>query len=168
MKDYTLSCSHCRLDNHDAVNKLSRQLVEEWGEAWQVNFLPKKMQVMVILRSSGISQAIWGRLVFVGKSLPFQDHVKFLGLSVDRELRFDHHIASAARQASLYVFVLRGGKSWLKGILTLYKVQIWPCMEYGALSWMLSAATHKQSLDAVQWRDMQLVTKRLRALKQTN
>ncbi|XP_045132150.1 40S ribosomal protein S15-like [Portunus trituberculatus] len=43
-----------------------------------------------------------------------------------------------------------------RGTLTLYKAQIRPCMEYGALSWMSSATVHMQRLDAVQRRALRL------------
>ena len=49
------------------------------------------------------------------------------------------------------------GKLDTYGILTLYKAQIRPCMEYSALTWMSSAATHVQRLDAVQRRALRLV-----------
>ena len=159
--DCTLSRSYCRLDSRRAVTELNRQLrlVEQWGEVWQVNFAPEKTQAMVISRSPGASHAVSGQLRFGDKSLPLQDYVKILGVSVDRSLRFDHHIAGVARQTSLRVSALRRMADTLdpRGILTLYKAQIRPCMEYGALSWMSSAATHMQRLDAVQRRALRLV-----------
>ena len=33
--------------------------------------------------------------------LPFQDHIKIVGVNVDRELRFDLHLQTVAQQASL-------------------------------------------------------------------
>ena len=44
-----------------------------------------------------------------------------------------------------------------RGILTLYKAQIRPCMEYGALTWMSAATTHTRRLDAVQRRALRLL-----------
>ena len=74
-------------------------------------------------------------------------------------LRFDLHIAAIARQTSLRVSALRRMADTLdpQGILTLYKAQVRPCMEYGALSWMSSATIHMQRLDAVQRRALRLV-----------
>ena len=159
--DCTLSRSYCRPDSRRAVTELNKQLrmVEQWGELWQVNFAPEKTQAMVISRSPGASYAVSGHLRFGGKCLPLQDHIKILGVSVDRNLRFDHHIAGIARQTSLRVSALRRVADTLdpRGILTLYKAQIRPCMEYGALTWMSSAATHMQRLDAVQRRALRLV-----------
>ena len=44
-----------------------------------------------------------------------------------------------------------------RGIFTLYKAQIRPCIEYNALSLMSIAATHLQRLDAVQRHALWLV-----------
>ena len=78
---------------------------------------------------------------------------------MDRELRFDQHIKSVARQTSQRVTALRqvAGSLDSRGILTLYKAQIRPCMEYGALAWMSGAATHIRRLDAVQRRALRLL-----------
>lgn len=158
--DCTLSRSYCRLDSRRAVTELNKQLrlVEQWGEMWQVNFAPEKTQAMVISRSLGASHAVAGELCFGGKDLPLQDYIKILGVSVDRSLRFDHHIAAVTRQTSLRVSALRRVANTLdpQGIRTLYKAQIRPCMEYGALSWMSSAAAHMKRLDAVQRRALRL------------
>lgn len=159
--DCTLSQSYCRLDSQRAITELNRQLrlVEQWGKKWQVSFAPEKTQAMVISRSPGASQAVSGLLLFSHKILPLQDHIKVLGLTVDHCLRFDHHVEAVARQASQRVSTLRrmAGTLEPRGILTLYKAQIRPYLEYGALSWMSSAATHMQRLDAVQRRALRLV-----------
>ena len=60
---------------------------------------------------------------------------------MDRCLRFDFHISVVARQISQRVSALRrvaGNLDSRGGILILYKAQIRPCMEYGALTWMSS------------------------------
>ena len=64
-----------------------------------------------------------------------------------------------AHQTSQRVSALRrvAGNLDSRGILTLYKAQIRPCMEYGALTWMSGAATHTQRLDAVQRRALRLI-----------
>ena len=78
--------------------------------------------------------------------MPLEEHIKVLGVAVDRCLRFDHHVAAVARQTSQRVSALRrmAGNLDFHGILTLYKAQIRPCMEYDVLIWMSSAITHVQ------------------------
>ena len=124
---------------------------------WQVNFAPEKTPAMVITLSPAASHAILGLVCFGGKCLPLEQHIKILGMAVDRCLRFDYHIATVVRQISYHVSDICRIAGNLDGILTLYKAQIRLCMEYGALTWMSSTATHVQRLDVVQRRAIQLV-----------
>ncbi|XP_050714130.1 uncharacterized protein LOC126997114 [Eriocheir sinensis] len=114
---------------------------------------------MVVSRSPAATQGVEGQLRFGDVQLPLQDNIKVLGITIDRELRYDQHIATVARQTSQRVSALRrvAGSLDPRGILTLYKAQIRPCMEYGALSWMSSAVTHARRLDAVQRRALRLL-----------
>ena len=143
------------------MNNINRQLkaAEEWGKVWQVTFAPDKTHAMVISRSPAASQAVEGLLRFEGEQLTLQEHIKILGVTMDRELRYDTHITSVARQTSQRVSALRrvAGSLDSRGILNLYKAQIRPCMEYGALTWMSSAHTHTSRLDAVQRRALRLL-----------
>ena len=159
--DCTISLSYCRQDSLRAVATVNRQMkaAEEWGKLWQVNFAPDKTHAMVISRSPAAPQAVEGQLRFEGVRLPLEDKIKILGVAFDQELRFKQHITSVARQTSQRVSALRRIASSLdsQGILTLYKAQIRPCMEYGALTWMSGAATHTCRLDAVQRRALRLL-----------
>ena len=45
-----------------------------------------------------------------------------------------------------------------KGVkLLLYKAQIWPYLEYAALSWMWYTSSHTRKLDSIQRRALRLV-----------
>ena len=114
---------------------------------------------MVISRSPAASQAVSGLVCFGGKCLPYEEHIKVLGLAVDSCLRFDHHAATVARQTSKRISAPCRMACNLDshGILILYKAQIWPCMEYDGLKWMSNAATHLRRLDAMQRRALRLV-----------
>ncbi|XP_050691049.1 uncharacterized protein LOC126982766 [Eriocheir sinensis] len=114
---------------------------------------------MVVSRSPPATQGVDGQLRFGDVQLPLQDNIKVLGITIDRELRYDQHIATVARQTSQRVSALRrvAGSLDPRGILTLYKAQIRHCMEDGALSWMSSAATRTRRLDAVQRRALRLL-----------
>ncbi|XP_050714148.1 uncharacterized protein LOC126997138 [Eriocheir sinensis] len=159
--DCTIAVSYCRRDSRRAVAAVNRQLkvAEEWGKLWQVNFAPDKTHAMVVSRSPAATQGVEGQLRFGDVQLPLQDNIKVLGITIDQELRYDQHIATVARQTSQRVSALRrvAGSLDPRGILTLYKAQIRPCMEYGALSWMSSAVTHTRRLDAVQRRVLRLL-----------
>ena len=121
---------------------------------------------MVVSRSPAAPQAVEGQILFEGVRLPLQDTIKVLGVTIDRELRYDQHITAVARQTSQRVPALRrvAGSLDSRGILTLYKAQIRPCMEYGALAWMSGAATHTRRLDAMQRRNFACWGKKRRVL----
>ena len=91
--------------------------------------------------------------------MSLQNNIKVLGVTIDRELRFDQHITTVARQISQCMSALRrmAGSLDSRGIMTLYGAQIRPCMEYGALVWMSGAAIHTRRLDAVQRRALRLL-----------
>lgn len=75
-------------------------------------------------------------------------------MDLARELRFDRHLKHVAHQATLRVSALRRVDNFLdkRGIMLLYKAQVRSYLEYGALTWMSSAATHLQRLDKVERR----------------
>ena len=78
---------------------------------------------------------------------------------MDHELRYKTHITSAASQISQRVSALRrvAGSLDSRGILTLYKAQIRPCMKHSALTGMSSAPAHARRLDAVQGGALRLL-----------
>ncbi|MPC51602.1 hypothetical protein E2C01_045451 [Portunus trituberculatus] len=62
-----------------------------------------------------------GQLRFEGERLSLQEHIKILGVTISRELRYDTHITSVARQISQRVSALRRVAGCLdpRGIFTL-------------------------------------------------
>ncbi|XP_045129291.1 uncharacterized protein LOC123515009 [Portunus trituberculatus] len=93
------------------------------------------------------------------KSMTQTEHIRILGIDLDRGLRFDRHLKHVAHQASLRVTALRRVAQHLdkRGIQLLYKAQVRPYLEYGTLTWMSSAATHLQRLERVERRVLRLL-----------
>ena len=124
-----------------------------------MSFAPEKTQAMVVSRSAAAMQAVEGRVMFGSTTLPLQDYIRILGVDLDRELRFDRHLKHVVHLASLRVSALRRVAYFLdkRGIMLLYKAQVRPYLEYGALTWMSSASTHLQRLDKVERRAKRLL-----------
>ncbi|MPC25738.1 hypothetical protein E2C01_018860 [Portunus trituberculatus] len=114
---------------------------------------------MGVSRPPAAMAAMAGMLSFGTAVLPLQEDVKILGVEVDRGLRFDNHVKTIAKKASHRISALRRVVSFLDRMerLLLYKAQIWPHLEYTALSWMSCAATHRRRLDSIQRRTLWLV-----------
>ena len=69
--------------------------------------MTNKTNPVVVSRSPAPSQAVEGHLQFEGFRLPPQDTIKVLGVTIDRELRYDQYITSVVRQSSQRVSALR-------------------------------------------------------------
>ncbi|XP_063603574.1 uncharacterized protein LOC134779374 [Penaeus indicus] len=134
--DCTLSVSYQRED-HDAVatNMNSKlQAIYEWGSQWQVRFAPNKPQAMVISRSPAASGVMKDTILMNNTALPLEDLISVLGIDIDSGLRFNRHVSRIRKTASLKVTALRRISHLLnpQGILTLYKSQIRPHLEYAS------------------------------------
>ena len=76
---------------------------------------------MVISQSTAVLQTMEGQLRFEDVQLPLQNNIKVLGVTIDRELRFDQHITIVARQTSQRVSALQrmAGSLDFQGIMTV-------------------------------------------------
>ena len=159
--DCTLSRSYTRDEAATVIDDTNRQLgdILAWGDRWQVKFAAEKTQAIVISRSKEDARRMEGRLKFGNDTLTVQDSVNILGVEVDSQLSFARHLESVARKASLRVTLLRRVQHLLDadGLLTLYKAQVRPIMEYCPLAWMSSAQGHLSLLDKVQRRAERLI-----------
>ena len=114
---------------------------------------------MVISRVRGDAEQLRGRLRLGDDNIALQDSISILGVEVDSRLLFDKHLEKVAKNASLKVTLLRRIKHLLSpdGLLTLYKAQVRPVMEYAPLTWMSSARCHLNLLDRVERRAKRLI-----------
>ncbi|MPC95521.1 hypothetical protein E2C01_090737 [Portunus trituberculatus] len=121
---------------------------------WQVKFAAEKTQALVISRSRENVRLTESQLKLGEDTLVIKDFINILGVELDSKFSFDRHLESVARKASLRVTFLRRVRHLLdaKGVMTLYKAQVRPIMEYSPLSWMCSAQSHLSLLDKVQRR----------------
>lgn len=85
--------------------------------------------------------------MFYSVALPLQDYVRILEVDLKKELRFYRHLKHVAYQNSFRICPTQSSVFRL-----LYKVQVRPYLEYGALTWMSSPATHLQRLDKMERR----------------
>ncbi|XP_063601125.1 uncharacterized protein LOC134777219 [Penaeus indicus] len=92
-------------------------------------------------------------------ALPLEDLISVLGIDIDSGLRFNRHVSRICKTASLKVTALRRISHLLnpQGILTLYKSQIRPHLEYASLAWSSTAATSLNKLDKIEKRALRLI-----------
>ncbi|KAG0729536.1 hypothetical protein GWK47_030107 [Chionoecetes opilio] len=115
-------------------------------------------QAMVISRSREDRRLLEGKLKFGDDTLAIKNSINILGVEVDSRLRFDRHLETVARRASLRVTLLCRAVHLLDadGLMRLYKAKVRPVMEYtqySPLTWMSSAQFHLSLLD--KWQQQQ-------------
>ena len=87
------------------------------------------------------------------------DSLSMLGVSVASDLSWNQHISSVAKSAARKIGFLFRFKRFFTPLhlLTLYKVQIRPCLEYGSHLWRGASKYSLASLDTIQKRAIRLI-----------
>ena len=82
-----------------------------------------------------------------------------LGVTSDSDLSWNDHIISVAKSAACKLGFLFRTKRFFTPthLLTIYKAQIRPCLEYSSHLWR-GASKHLNTLDAIQRRAIRLIS----------
>ncbi|XP_037773841.1 uncharacterized protein LOC119569982, partial [Penaeus monodon] len=114
---------------------------------------------MVISRSPAASDVMKDKIFMNNIALPLEDFISVLAGDIDSGLRFNRHVSWICKTASLKVTALRRISHLLnpQGILTLYKSQIRPHLEYASLAWSSTAPTSLNRLDKIEKRALGLI-----------
>ena len=108
--------------------------VVEWGNRWLVSFNAAKTKLLSI---NCFRDPFLPSVMMNGKELPENDQFRLLGLTISKDLNWNHYIKSIAMSASKKVGSLYRAKNFLsqKSLLYLYKSSIRPCIEYCCHIW---------------------------------
>ena len=127
--------------------------LKNWGSQNLVNFNGVKFQCCLISRRvdrnhSGIS--------FDPNSLEFSDKTSMLGVTVGSDLSWN--ISTTAKAACKPGLLFRSRSYFTpSSLLTQYKAQIRPCLEYGSHLWRGASKHSLAPLDAIQKRAIKLI-----------
>ncbi|XP_063873075.1 uncharacterized protein LOC135107306 [Scylla paramamosain] len=127
------------IEPQQRIDSVSRQLdnVTAWGEGGKSSLPPTKSGHGNITCRGEHGPAAWKAKAW---RRPLKDSIDILSVEIDSWLHFDKHLKKVVRNASFKVTLLRRVKHPSPDdLLTLYKAQVRPVMEYAPLTWMLSA-----------------------------
>ena len=128
-------------------------LLAEWEQTWQVEFHPDKCQVLRVTNKH--PQNITPHdYILHGHTLSVVDDVKYLGLTVSSNLRWDTQIAKATAKANSTMAVLRRNvRVSSKAIKsTAYSALVRPHVEYCSAVWDPYTKKQTQRVEMVQRR----------------
>ena len=131
--------------------------VLKWAEDWQMTFNPQKTE---FLRITNKHNSISSSYYFKDISIPLSDHVKYLGVIIDKTLNWSQHI-------NMIVAKVNSTRSFLQHNLTkfpptvkssCYSILVCPIIEYACTVWSPYHQQNVLKLEMVQWRAARFVT----------
>ena len=151
------------INNADDTIALQKDLdaLQHWEQQWQMHFNPDKCEVIRITNKRKIVNANY---TIHGQELGFTEKAKYLGVTIDTKLSWNHHINSVKTKANnTLAFLRRNLADCPKNIRKQsYLTLVRPQLEYASTVWDNSNKTQQTSIEAVQRRAARYITKDFR------
>jgi hypothetical protein len=149
----------CAQDQAQLQQDLHR--MAEWEKSWDMEFHPAKCQCLPITRSR---KPLHHSYVLHGHTLETVTSVKYLGVTIQREISWDEHIINICSKANQVLGFLRRN---LKICATrvkerAYKALVRPLLEYSSSVWDPYTQKNIDKIEAVQRRAARFVLNRFR------
>lgn len=144
-----------RAESTSALNH-NLALIEEWASNNLVKLNENKTMQLVVSRKRNPSYPL---IQLNGASLTLTDSLPLLGLSISPDLNWKTHISSIAKGASRKLGFLFRARSYFTSaqLLTLYKSQIRPSIEYCSHVWGGAPQSSLSLLDKIQAKAIRLI-----------
>jgi hypothetical protein len=123
-------------------------LLTDYFKRWKIKVHPSKTQALYFTRcSSPLRHPCFG-IVFNEQEIPWTPEVKYLGVTLEKGLKFPSHTAKSIEKAErafrvFHSFFNRKSKLCLHNLLLLYKSCIRPILCYGVRLCNFNCATRK-------------------------
>ena len=141
--------------NEDDARLLQEDLktLEKWEDTWMMEFYPAKCEVITITRAR--SPIVYPYTLH-GEPLKHVDTVKYLGVKINKDLKWDQHITMITKKATNSLNFLRRNININNREVksNAYKALVRPLLEYS------HTATLIKSMEAVQRRAARFVYRR--------
>ena len=130
------------------------QAIEKWSQDWLMPLNAAKTQLICFGKKNYAAQYQMGGL----KILEVQT-VKYLGVTLSNDLKFDVHITSKIKKATQILGLLKRAlwNAPLKAKLMAYKAMCRPIIEYAAVVWDPHAKKQIYNLEMVQNRAIRFI-----------
>lgn len=160
--DTTLGC--CETDKTTLMSKL-REVLEGtylWMDANRLVINVEKSCVLFFSRVGSVHPEICGIQTSRGViSRPEKHFAKYLGILLDENLSFVHHIQAVELKLSRNFGIIKKLKSALpqKTLVLLYNALIKPHLQYCAMIWQSTFKSHLRKLNSIHQRCLILIGK---------
>jgi hypothetical protein len=145
------------LDRIHALLQVAVDALGRWCRKWRIELNPEKSAAVLFSQRPGYAAltARVGVLSLFGRTIPWETHVRYLGVLLDRQLTLAKHIKTVRDRAVFYLtrlsHLLRPGSSLsVRNKLLLYKSCIRPVFSYASVAFAHCAKTHLGRLQTLQ------------------
>ena len=153
-------------DRQELQKDLER--LEKWEDQWDMHFHPQKCNILSIERSK--SKAASQDYFLHGQNLEKVSDTKYLGVTLQNNLKFDKHIDNICSKASKMLGLLgRNLKAApLKTKELGYNALVRPVLEYASSVWDPHTTKEKTKIEKIQRRAARFVTKNYKKTDSVN
>ena len=129
-----------------------------WEDLWQMQFHPDKCQVLRVTKKTK-ANVVSSSYTLHGHTLEVVDHVKYLGLTISGDLKWDRHVTNVVNKANSTLAVLkRNVRVPSQSVKSAaYTALVRPHLEYCSAVWDPSTKKLKDKIEKVQRRSARWV-----------
>ena len=129
-------------ESRNRIQKMTGDLVA-WGNSCGLRFNPSKTVVVLFTRKKTPYPM---EIIIEGKSIPFSNTVKYLGVTLDRKLNWRQHINNKISKARSHLYCISNivTKTWgprPKLLRWAYTCIVRPAVTYAAMAWAHATGT---------------------------
>lgn len=126
-------------------------ILQDWYNKWRIDVNPSKSAAIFFSRRKARSTPK-GHVSMYGQVIPWQNNVKYLGVTLDKKLTWHTHIKHTIKKtknaaSALYPLLHYNSQTSLQNKILVYKSKLRPIMTYAAPIW---ATGNTKSLETLQ------------------
>ncbi len=143
------------------------EAVLSWGEKNGLIFNPSKTSCVRFSLSKRHSK--WRKVKMAGRELPYEESMKYLGVTLHRSMGFSKHLSEKVATASKILSLAKSviGQQWglsMEKLLWVYQAMVKPIVLYGCLTWVSSMTeTMRKKLEKLQRKALLCLTASMRS-----
>lgn len=133
----------------------AQDALEGYQRRWKIKINPTKTQAIFFSRRRSQRFLPQTQVTAMNHAIPWLDHVKYLGLTLDQKLKFDKHVANLLEKCDkltrmLYPLVRRRSRLSNASKILLYKAIFRPSLTYGFPAWFNCARSRRKKIQLRQ------------------
>lgn len=135
---------------------------EKYFKKWKIKINPTKTQAIIFPFNKSPKRNPNRNIILGNNQIPILNHVKYLGVILDKKLNFGKHIEETTKKCSnvvksLWPLINYRSRLNLKNKNLIFKSVIRPALTFACPLWYKAAKTHIQKLQIIQNKCLKII-----------